>query len=100
MNPPTVDSPLVMACPVCEGEPERCKACDECKGSGEFLVTACPHSGSSIGRDGADAVLAADQAALGNWPVAGGWLDQSASALEAVRRVWSEEAHWKRQAEE
>lgn len=86
-----------MVCPTCEGRKE---GCDGCNGTGEFVIEGCPHAEGRIGRDGADAVFAADQAAMGNWPVAGGWMDQSASALEAVRMVWREENAWKQQQAE
>lgn len=64
------------------------------------MIDGCPHAGDRIGRDGADAVFAADQAAMGNWPVAGGWLEQAAGTLEAVRMVWREENDWKRRLAE
>ena len=86
-----------MVCPNCEGGQG---GCEECGHTGRFLIEGCPHADNRIGRDGAEVIFAADQAAQGVWPVSGGWLEQSAMAVEAVRRVWSEEAEWKRRAEE
>ena len=56
---------------------------------GSWDLDRCP-----LGILGEEAWLvleAADLAARGLWPVAGGMLDQAASGLEAIQFVWREE---------
>jgi hypothetical protein len=53
-------------------------------------VTACPHK--VIDRAAYDVPMAADLAKRGSWPETGGWLDQTASCLNAVRAWWALDA--------
>lgn len=46
-------------------------------------ITECPRR--LVGQDGAMVLFAADQAEKGVWPVGGGWMEQTASVVEAVR---------------
>ena len=48
-----------------------------------------------IGDEAWEAIMAADLAKHGSWPVAGGWLEQTQWCLDAVRLVWNETAYWK-----
>lgn len=48
-----------------------------------------------IGEDGHDALLAADLAEHGSWPMPGGWLDQTAVCIDAVRLIRAESSQWK-----
>ena len=36
----------------------------------------------------------ADFAKKGNWPVAGGMLDQTKSFIDVAQFIWNEQAHW------
>lgn len=59
-----------MTCTICEGA-----GCDECKQTGNMLITEC---GRKATRHLVSAVNMAMHAAKGTLPVAGGILDQSA----------------------
>jgi hypothetical protein len=41
------------------------------------------------------ALVAAEWAALGSWPVAGGWLDQTQVCLDAIGLIRAEQAGWR-----
>ena len=76
-----------MTCAACEGQwPERC---GECHGTGKATVTSCPRL--QLDRDAAEMVFAAMHAEKGLWPVRGGMLDQTESALVAIPFVWNEQ---------
>lgn len=66
------------------------RACPDCHGTGRNVITQCPWK--IIKASVLDVPMAADLAAKGSWPVGGGWLDQTASCLAAVRYWWSLEA--------
>lgn len=55
------------------------------------MLTECPQS-VQLTTDVLDAIAAAGMAESGSWPVAGGWADQSATLVRAVRVVWDERA--------
>jgi len=73
-----------VACPVCE---ER--GCPECGGRGTFELASCP--AEFAGDDAWEVLEAAEAAAKGLPPVAGGLLDQAAAFSEAARFVWAEQ---------
>lgn len=78
----------MIECPDCEGD-----GCKECDDDGEVEVASCPKK--LIGNSVYEAMMAADMAKKGCWPVAGGWLDQTHTCIESVQRIWSEEAKCK-----
>lgn len=49
----------------------------------------------TITPDAGLAMVAAELAEKGSWPVGGGWMDQTQICVQAVRLVWAEESHWK-----
>lgn len=93
----TAEEPLLMPCDGCGGggfidfEP-----CPQCKGSGQSELIGCPMRMTD--EQAWAAVMAEEQAEHGMWPVAGGWLDQTQSALDAVRLVRRETAELRRAA--
>lgn len=93
----TEAEPLLLPCDGCDGggfiafEP-----CPDCGGSGRREIVGCPMRMTD--ETAWAAVMAADQAEHGMWPVAGGWLDQTQSALDAVQRVRVEMAELRRAA--
>lgn len=48
-----------------------------------------------IDRETIQALTTADRAAKQCWPVAGGWLDQAQTCLDAVELIESETAQWR-----
>ncbi|MCK4340292.1 MAG: hypothetical protein KAY37_01040 [Phycisphaerae bacterium] len=62
-------------CPACAG-----RGCEGCRMEGLVELTAAdlPDQGTY------QALLAAEMAAHGCWPVAGGWLDQTEICVQAV----------------
>lgn len=42
-----------------------------------------------------DAILAADFAESGAMAVQGGWLEQAAQGMAAIRYIWAEQADWR-----
>ena len=50
------------------------------------MLTGCPKK--MVSPSANDAIRAADFARKGVLPLAGGWLDQSDSAMKAIRFVW------------
>ena len=85
-DPPTPSTPILMRCPACAG-----KGCASC-GDGHIRVTSCPRE--CVGREHADAMLAARFAKAGILPEAGGLNDQAACLVDAVHAVWAEESHY------
>ncbi len=77
-------------CPTCDG-----RGCAACDGSGQLMITGCPLE--MIAPDAHAAILAADLANKGSWPVAGGWLDQTRSCVEACVTIWAAESRAERQ---
>lgn len=60
--------------------------------NGWTKLDGCPVD--TIPADVWDALRAADLADSGLMPVGGGWLDQSAQGLDAIRMVQSERHQW------
>lgn len=54
------------------------------------MIETCPHE--FVTADVWDLLRAADLAEKGSWPVAGGWLDQTASCVDGVRFAWAKNA--------
>ena len=79
----------MLPCPACDG-----RGCGECN-DGQFEITGCPRE--LLGPAIDNALLAADLAEKGSWPLAGGWLDQTQSCLDAVLFIWGDQARWKAQ---
>lgn len=75
-------------CDRCEG-----RGCEQCDGGRVEEITECPLS--RITPDVNRALLAAELAEKGSWPTLAGWLDQPQVLIEAVCRIWSEQAHWR-----
>ena len=82
MSEPSTSEPLAVRCIGCEG-----KGCGECD-DGLVEFTSCPMS--IVTADTISALRAGDLAKLGVWPVAGGWLDQSNTAIEVAQFVAAE----------
>lgn len=80
-------------CPTCGGQDGRREHCQTCEGIGLDVLTRCPLD--VIGADAWDALMAADLAEKGTWPVLGGWLEQTQKCIESVRLVWKCTAYWK-----
>lgn len=76
---------MSMRCVRCDGEKADCKLCG---GHGQIDVD---DPAALIDWQVLQALTAADFAKRGSWPVAGGWLDQSASLVEAVQQIWAED---------
>jgi hypothetical protein len=57
------------------------------------LVVGCP---SRTTRDVLLAMAAAEREEKGQWPAAGGWLDQTQKCLDAVDFIQREQADWER----
>jgi hypothetical protein len=74
-----------MQCVRCEGHDTKCESCG---GHGGIDID---DPAALLDEEVYDAIDAADLAKRGSWPVAGGWLDQSASLVRAVRRIWIED---------
>lgn len=73
---------IEIECVHCDGE--GCEKCDH----GYFQITGCPNAVCSGVSRSLDYY---DLAKKGNWPVAGGMLDQSASFVRFVQEFESEE---------
>jgi hypothetical protein len=96
VDPPTRAQPLVLSdgpCSACDGDPARSPTCPQCGGWGRDVVTSCPTAMILPGT--VDAIEAAAMGAKRILPCTGGFLDQSASYVAAVRFVWAEEAYWR-----
>lgn len=73
------------ACEECDG-----KGCAKCYGTSEQHLHECPLE--SLTPDVLAALRVARYAERGNWPVPGGWLDQTEGCLSTeaiVRREWA-----------
>lgn len=57
---------------------------------GRDVVIPCPTE--FVTPDTWDLIRAAELAEKGHWPVSGGWLDQVAGVVDAVRYVWRVES--------
>jgi hypothetical protein len=79
-----------MACVACGGGNDNCKSC---AGRGEIEIIECPKK--HLGEDISDLLVAADMAKEGSWFMPGGWGQQPAALVSAIRRVWSEDEYWK-----
>jgi len=75
----------VFQCPGCGG-----RGCGDCDGKGTFDLASCPKEYATD--DVWEMLAAADLAAKGLPPVAGGQLDQTKSFLQAARFIWNEQA--------
>ena len=74
-------------CPTCNGGEGRL-TCPDCKGWGKEVLIDCPLKViPAFAWSALDAAMLAEK---GSWPVSGGWLDQSASCVDAVKVVWAE----------
>ncbi len=93
MNPPTAESPLELPCDECGGDGGFEAGCRECQGRGQVALTGCPFA-----QVPADVWRAIDgwrrSKDRQGWPVAGGWLEQSAIFLEAVDLIGHEDARY------
>jgi hypothetical protein len=70
------------------------KRCTACLGRGVEIITTCPRE--LITADAEVAIEAAELVEIGGgWPIEGGWLNQTAACVEAVRIVRAEQAYWK-----
>ena len=77
-----------MVCITCNGSggyDVHQDGCPDCKGLGRVPFAGCPWR--QITPDVDLALFAARQAKLGQWPVAGGWLNQTKHCLEAVEII-------------
>lgn len=89
------------ACAACKGGKCRDRRtsedplCIPVAGGDDIEVTGCPTE--YAGRTGFDAVKYARLLRLNLPPVAGGALDQSSSAMEAIEFVESQRSEWKNQ---
>lgn len=79
-----------MDCPECNRA-----GCEQCEQEGTFEIASCPQR--LITPDVWDALLAAEWADKGAFPVAGGWLAQTLVAIAALRFIRGENAHWRAQ---
>lgn len=68
---------------MCGGKEPGRRTCPACKGWGRDIVTRCPQL--EIPEGCWEMFGAADLAKQGCWPVAGGWLDQTAVCVDGVR---------------
>ncbi len=81
-----------ITCVVCDGDGGHEASCKGCVGSGHQAIDGCPWRWLT-----ADVWLVVEAAGRasrrggGVWPVAGGWMDQTAIGLQAIELVWSEE---------
>lgn len=87
-GPPT--GPSVVSCLICAGHDGECP---ECHGLNRVEIAGCPRL--RITKDHEAAVHAALQMEAGILPVAGAWLDQSATFVDAFPVLRNEVAHWR-----
>jgi hypothetical protein len=73
--------PPGITCPECDG-----RGCAGCRFTGNARITCCPRK--LVTGDVLAILESADDARKGFLPVAGGTLDQTAAAMEAIRFIW------------
>ncbi len=74
-----------MECTGCGGDGGDEASCAACAGRGKETFTGCPWA--AITPDVRMALEAAKQERRGNWPVAGGWLQQTRKCLDAIELI-------------
>lgn len=82
---------VVIECPICKGtgkgvtlSPEKSLPCPHCQ-DGQFIIPGCPQT--YIGSEIAGAANLASMCGQGDWPVAGGLLNQAAWFVEFKRKL-------------
>ncbi len=78
---------IEIECVVCDGLDTDCQACG---GGGRFAVDRCPRE--FVGGEVTDAINLISHAEKGNFPVAGGTLDQSAWFMGVMDRLQSDQS--------
>lgn len=84
---------MVIACPTCAGKDPECQ---DCGGTNRVEIPGCPRH--RVKPEHEAAIHAALQMERGILPAGGGWLDQSATFVDAFAVLTNEISHWRQVA--